>query len=113
MNDRKGYGIYGPQGQRPMQPARRHIIIDNMQQIVFIQVMEDIQGRLKLQEFEDIQNNGQWYKYVHKDILEDIRNAVTNGYQVRAALNLGMYDEEYYILQVTEIRKNILIKPQN
>lgn len=103
--------IYGP-GGKPLTADRRHIVIDNMQKIVFIQVKVDLQGKIKEQEYQDIKN-GLWYKYVHNDIKDGIRDAITNGYEIRPFWTTGMYDEDYYIVQITELRKQLILDPKN
>lgn len=88
-----------------MEAYRRHIVIDNINKKIFIQVMEDLKGYLKQKEYWDIRNK-QWYKYVPKEMIQQFQKCIEGGYEVVPMKNFGGQSEEFYIIQVTEIGIN-------
>jgi hypothetical protein len=91
---------------------QRHIVIDNIEKVIYIEVQTDLKGYPKAREYEDIANNGLWYKYVPANIRNDLSQAIANGYRITGVVNMGAKTEEYYVLQLIEIGKLQIIDPK-
>jgi predicted metal-dependent RNase len=94
--------------------VRRHIVIDNANRTIWIQVLQDITGKPRVNEAADIQN-GLYPKYLPTEIREQIINEVNQGFTVRPMINIGHKNEEYYIIQMVDIKVNdgMLLRPDN
>jgi hypothetical protein len=95
----------------PEEAFRRHVLVDNINRIIFIQVMTNLKGDLLMKEYKDITENGQWYNYIHPMLREQIGKVKADGYRVQAVMIDGYETEGYRFLQVVELRENKIIKP--
>ena len=95
-------------GENPM-ANRRHITVDNIAKVIYLQVMFTIKGDVKYREYYDIKN-GQWWKYVPDDLRDQFRQAVNGGFTVVPVVINGMCNEEFYIEQVIDIQENKIIQ---
>ena len=89
---------------------RRHIVIDNIHKVVYIEVQASLKGHPKQHEWEDIAENNLWHKYLPTEIIPQIREIVTNGYKVQPMVNFGASSEAFYVIQMSEIHKKETIK---
>ncbi len=89
---------------------RRHIVVDNINKVIFIEVQMALNGNLKEKEYYDI-TNGRWPEYVPINVKAQLVEVVANGYRVQPMVNMGAMNEQYYLIQISEIRKNVIIKP--
>lgn len=94
------------------QAYRRHIVIDNIARVIYIEVQADLRGSPKLQEYQDIAYNKQWYKYVPSNIRQQLSDVINGGYRVQPMFNFGAMTEEYYIIQITSLEEKTLIPPK-
>ncbi len=98
-------------GGHPM-AFKRYITVDNLQKVIYIQVMFNIAGKIRQDEYHDIKK-GLWYKYVPAELLEQFRVAINGGFSVRPVVVTGMMNEEYQVLQVADLQliHSDIIKP--
>lgn len=94
-------------GDNPLQP-RRHIYIDNIHNVIFIQVMYRLNGDIIEQEYYDLVN-GLWHKYVPAGLIQQIRDAISAQYKVMPFVMTGMANEDYYITQVIDLKQKGII----
>lgn len=94
-------------GGNPMTP-RRHITVDNISKVIYIQVKYTFKGDIEHQEYYDIAN-GLWYKYVPDDYVQQFREAINGGYQVRPIIITGMMNNDYYIQQIVDVKESKLV----
>lgn len=85
-----------------MEAYRRHIVVDNINKVVYIEVQHSFKGHPKLQEYQDIKN-GNWSPYVPAEMRDQFRDIIGNGYRLTPMLNQGGKNEQYYIIQVVSI----------
>jgi hypothetical protein len=83
-------------------PYRRHIVVNNVERVIYIEVQASLNGNLKLQEYHDI-DNGQWHKYVPADKRNEFAAAINGGFTVRPMVNTGGMNEQYYIIQIVGV----------
>lgn len=81
---------------------KRHIVIDNIAKVIYIQVMYKFDGSLKQQEWYDLKN-GNWHSYVPKEYIMQFKGCITGGYTVMPYFAEAMANEEYMILQIAEL----------
>lgn len=91
-----------------MKAFRRHIVVDNIQHIVFIQVMPNFNGNLKTDEATQI-SRGTWWPFVPVEIKQDFAKAISQGYRVEPFVCIAMQNEEYYVMQITELQSKPLL----
>ena len=89
-----------------MEAYRRHVVIDNINKKIFIEVQRDLKGDIKQKEYWDLKN-GLWYKYVPPMDIQQYQKAINGGFQVVPALNQGAMNEGFYIIQLIEITGKI------
>lgn len=67
---------------------RRHIIIDHPGRNIYIQVMWDGSGELKLQEARDI-FSGMYWQYIPLEMVDGCRDGIQSGYKVKPIMFAG------------------------
>lgn len=88
---------------------RRHIIIDNVNNIVHIEVKQmPLTGNFEPGVYEALKR-GRWSDFVPKEFRPNIGQLVANGFRVEPFFCVGHENEEYRVLQIVELRKNPLI----
>jgi protein-L-isoaspartate O-methyltransferase len=95
-----------------MNAYRRHIIIDNIHRIIYIEVQNDLKGYPKQKEYENIVA-GLWPDYVPREFKTQLKEAAAGGYKVQPMICDGAQSEAFYVLQLAEIRKSFIFKPSN
>lgn len=81
---------------------RRHIVIDNIAKVIYIEVQCSLNGNVKPAEYWDLKN-GNWHKYVPAQERDNLAKAIAGGYQVKPMVNNGGKNEQYYIIQIVEV----------
>ena len=80
---------------------RRHIVVDNLNKTIYIEVQTDLNYYPKTHEYNAIVN-GLYHRYLPADLLKQLTDAVNNGYQVKPVLCMGLFDNDYYVLQLQD-----------
>jgi hypothetical protein len=82
---------------------KRHIILDHVRKTIYIQLMWDGSGELKLEEYFNILK-GEWYKYVPDHRRDEYRKVIASGYQVKGIAVAGAEDgEDHVVIQIIDI----------
>jgi hypothetical protein len=86
----------------PKKNAQRHIIVDDFEKKIFIQVMPNFRGELIITEWHDIKN-GDWRKFLPEIILKACSDAANNGYTVLPFALTGAENDKVYLIQICGI----------
>lgn len=89
---------------------KRHIIIDNDNHVVYIQVMQAVNGNHIRREWDDIKQ-GRYHQYLPAEARAPVAEQVNNGYRVCPVKMDGQTNRDFYILQLTELRRKSVIIP--
>ena len=82
---------------------KRHIILDHAKKTIYIQLMWDGAGELKLEEYFNI-IKGEWYKYVPVHRRDEYRQVIASGYSVKPIAVAGAEDgEDHVVIQIIDI----------
>lgn len=81
---------------------KRHIVIDNDNKVVYIQVMRAFGGTPISKEWNDI-NEGRYYLYLPADARDSIIREVRNGYKVIPVVFEGHTNRDFYMLQINQL----------
>ena len=90
-------------GKMPGKWFRRHIIIDHVTKVIYLQIFYDGSGELKYEEFFNI-TKGEWWKYVPDTMRAGYREAIASGYKIKAVAVTGQdFEEQHTIMQIIDI----------
>lgn len=89
---------------------RRHIIVDHPNRTIFIQVMWDGTGELKLDEARRILS-GVYWEYIPTELVQPLREGISSGYQVRpmvfAGQPIGEHHAAFQIVSIDDARHHM------
>ena len=88
-----------------MQAYRRHLVIDNINKVIKIEVQTSLNGHPKQWEYDDI-TKGLWYKYTPRELKDDFQKAIGNGYRVEPFLAMAAQNEGFHVLQIIDCIEN-------
>lgn len=92
-----------PTGAKIEKWYRRNIIVSHPDMKIYIQIMFDGYGTLKLSEYHEIKK-GAWFGLVPPEMITTIREGLASGYTIcPMALAGGPVGEEHTALQIIEI----------
>jgi len=94
---------------------KRFITINHLHKEIYIQIMWDGYGELKVWEYLEVKA-GNWYKYIPDHLISNYRQFINSGYQVLPVVFVGDQLELHICCQIIELTDthhidNQFIKP--